>query len=205
MLTTNKADILRRLCLLALCWPLSGCLTQWHYDLGAPLYKVDMPEPDQGIVLQQALDQLGPPQRMSASDSGFILAWEHWHIRESSLGLSLGAMGTDLFSLDWGQMRAKGEFLLLTFDRQHRLTSAKRSDWDNHSGGGKAIQPFLSMVSLTDVDDLVVILPQHRWGSAFLRPLPRTLNDASNPDSGQSGIEQRGTPVAIGQRTLEMD
>ena len=191
--------------LLALCLGNLTACTQWHYDLGTPLQNIDVPRPEQQVSLAQALDMLGPPQRMSASSSGYVLAWEHWHIRENSLGLSLGAMGADILSLDWGELRAKGQFLLLTFNKQRELTSSTRSHWDNNAGGGKAIQPFFSMVSVVDVGELVDKLPQHRWGGSFLKPLPRAINSESSPETGQNGIEQRGTPRAVGQRSLEMD
>jgi hypothetical protein len=48
-------------------------------------------------------------------------------------------------------------------------------------------------------------LPQHKWGSSLLQELPGTLNMGSNPGSGQSGLQQRGTPTAIGQQSLEME
>ena len=38
----------------------------------------------------------------------------------------------------------------------------------------------------------------------LLQRLPWTLNMASNPASGQSGLQQRGTPTAIGQQSLEL-
>lgn len=142
---------------------------------------------------------------MSATDAGFVLAWEHWHVREDNLGFSLGALGADFMSADWGEMRIKGEFLLLTFDKQHLLTSATRSNWDNSGGGGKAIQPLFGFVSVVDVGDLTDVMPQHRWGSSLLQRLPGTLNSSSNPDSGQNGLQQRGTPRSAGQQSLEMD
>jgi len=182
---------------------LSTACSQWRYDLGTPLTASDLPQPN--MPLAQALDLLGPPQRMSATDSGFVLAWEHWHIREDAIGLSLGALGADFLSADWGEMRVKGEFLLLTFNRQHLVTSAARSHWDNYGGGGKAIQPFLGFVSVVDAGDLIGPLPQHKWGSSLLQQLPDTLNMVSNPGSGQSGLQQRGTPTAIGQQSLEME
>jgi hypothetical protein len=184
------------------CCLLTAC-TQWRYDLGTPLPAIDLPQAD--MPLAQALDLLGPPQRLSATDSGFVLAWEHWHIREDAIGVSLGALGADFLSADWGEMRVRGEFLLLTFDRQHQLTSATRSHWDNYGGGGRAIQPLLGFVSVVDAGDLNGPLPQHTWGSSLLQRLPGTLNMASNPGSGQSGLQQRGTPTAIGQQSLEME
>jgi hypothetical protein len=179
---------------------LTAC-SQWRYDLGTPLPAIDLPQ--QKMPLKQALDLLGPPQRMSATDTGFVLAWEHWHIREDSIGVRLGALGADFLSADWGEMNVKGEFLLLTFDRQHLLTSAARSQWDNYGGGGRAIQPF-GIMSVVDSGDLIGPLPQHNWGSSLLQPLPGTLNMSSDLASGQSGLQQRGTPTAIGQQSLEM-
>jgi hypothetical protein len=38
---------------------------------------------------------------------------------------------------------------------------------------------------------------------SLLNPLPHTLNAASDIDAGMQGLEQRGTPMAVGQRTLE--
>ncbi|MCB1687504.1 MAG: hypothetical protein KDI33_03425 [Halioglobus sp.] len=197
-----RASTVKTLVTLLACWLLTAC-SQWHYDLGVPL--ADTPAPAQHTSLADALDLLGPPLRMSATDTGFVLAWEHWHIRENSVGFSLGALGADFMSADWGEMRIKGEFLLLTFDKDHLLTSATRSEWDNHGGGGKAIQPFFGFISVVDVDDLTEMMPQHRWGSALFQRLPGTLNANSNLDTGQSGLQQRGTPTAAGQQSLEMD
>ena len=189
-------------CLLLSCWQLSAC-SQWRYDLGTPLTHTDLPQ--QNLPLKQALELLGPPVRMSATESGFVLAWEHWHIREDSIGISLGALGADFMTADWGEMRVKGEFLLLTFDKQHLLSSATHSQWDNYGGGGQAVQPFFGFVSVVDADDLTDSLPQHRWGSTLLQRLPGTLNSNSSLDSGQNGLQQRGTPTAAGQQALEMD
>jgi hypothetical protein len=184
-------------------WLLSGC-SQWRYDMGIPL--ASKKPPPQNMPLSQVLDLLGPPLRMSATDTGFVLAWEHWHIRENSVGIRLGLLGADFLSADWGEMRIKGEFLLLTFNRAHLLTSASHSKWDNYGGGGQSIQPLFGFVSVVDTDDLIGPLPQHEWGSTLLqRRLPTLLNSGSNSDTGQHGLEQRGTPKAIGQHALEMD
>jgi len=198
----KAANRLRYAGLLAALWLLTAC-SQWRYDLGMPLPKSGVPEVEQHAGLSEALIALGPPQRISATRDGYVLAWEHWHIKENTLGLSLGLMGADLFSIDWGQMHAKGEFLLLTFNRQHQLTASARSEWDNH-GGGQAVQPFLGLISVVDVGDLTGKMTQHRWGGSLLKPLPRALNNDSSPETGQNGVEQRGTPTAIGQRSLEM-
>jgi hypothetical protein len=187
------------------CLLLGGCITQWHYDLGEHMDAVAMPLPSKGTSLADTLVMLGPPHRMSASETGYLLAWEHWHVRETNVGFSLGAAGADFMSADWGRMRAKGEFILLTFDRDNTLTAAARSDWDSNRGGGQAVQPFFSFVSVVDADDLVRRMHQHRWGMGLLQRPTEALNRDSSPYSGQAGIEQRGTPRGAGQQTLELD
>lgn len=189
-------------CTTLLCWVLSAC-SQWRYDLGAPLDTAALPA--ENTSLADVLQVLGPPLRISASDDGFVLAWEHWRIHEDSVGFRLGALGADFMSADWGEMRIKGKFLLLTFNGKHRMTSATLSQWDNQGGSGKAIQPFFGFISVVDVDDLTHAMPQHRWGSSLLQRLPGTLNTGSSLDTGQSGLQQRGTPTAAGQQSLGMD
>ena len=200
-----RAETLLRSSLLAALLLLGGCITQWHYDLGDPLVRNDYEAACNCLNLAQIMTELGPPLRVSATDNGWVMAWEHWRVKEDTLGFRLGAMGADLMSADWGRARVRGEFLLLTFDRQHRLTGNTYSRWDSKFGGGQAVQPLFSFVSLVDVDDLVDYLPQHRWGISALKPLPRAINRQSDPETGQNGIEQRGTPPTIGQRSLEMD
>ena len=60
-------------------------------------------------------------------------------------------------------------------------------------------------MSVVDVDDLTERMPQHRWGRGNLLRLPEAINAPSAPDLGSGGIEQRGTPSGVGQRSLEMD
>lgn len=182
---------------------LTGCYTQWRYDLGDHLTRPNMDQLEDGMPMSEVMDIFGPPQRMSAGASGYIMAWEHWQVDEDSLGFRLGALGADLLSLDWGKSRIRGEFLLVTFDREHRLSGTTVSEWDSDAGGGQGIQPLASVLSTVDVDDLVDTMPQHGWGATYLQELPRALNTPSSPNSGQAGMEQRGTPPTIGQKSLE--
>src|SRR5262249_46307431 len=50
--------------------------------------------------------------------------------------------------------------------------------------------------------ELTAVAPQHHWGMSLLNPLPQTLNAANDIDAGMHGLEQRGTPRTVGQRTL---
>ncbi len=194
------------------CTLLGGC-TQWRYDIGEPIASLHHTDPSQPVSpsskelpqlsLADALDRLGPPHHVSAADSGFAMAWEYWHIREDSVGISLGALGADFLTFDWGTMHATGEFVLLTFDANHQLTAISRSEWDGPAGSGMAVQPFVSVISVLDSDDLRDPLPQHDWGAGLLQRLPRGLNRGSNTDEGRSGLQRRGTPAAVGQHTLD--
>lgn len=183
---------------------LCGC-TQWRYDIGAPLVEAATPQPESGLSLPQVLALLGPPHRLSRTADGYVMAWEHWQVREGSLGFGLGFLGADFLSIDRAEARVSGEFLLLGFDRGHRLTSSRFSSWDNDAGSGSAIQPLISAVSVVDTDDLTGRMPQHRWGAASLLRLPEALNIQSRPDMGTTGVQQRGTPSGIGQQSLELD
>lgn len=185
------------------CVLLSAC-SQWRWNMGMSQAEHEIPE--QGTPLGEVLLLLGPPMRLSASDNGYLLAWEYWHISEDSIGVSLGALGAEFMSADWGEMRVKGNFLLLSFDERQRLSGAARSEWDNYGGGGKGIQPLFGFVSVVDADDLTKPMPQHDWGAGLLqRRLPVALNRDSDPDMGHGGLQQRGTPGAAGQRALGID
>ncbi len=192
----------RLLTVLTLALLLSAC-TQWRYELGTRLSPDLLPEESPNATLTDVLAKLGPPLRLSAAGEGYVLAWEFWKIREDTVGLSLGALGVDILSVDWGKAHMHGEFLLVTFNRQHQVTGRAFSRWSSDGGGGQAIQPLLGLVSLVDVEDMMDNLPHHQWGSGLLLPLPEAINTQSRPDTGQTGIQRRGTPHGVGQRSLE--
>jgi hypothetical protein len=183
------------------CTVLSACsINKYHIGAEIPAWD-DTAAPNN---LSETLKRLGPPLRISSLPNGYVLAWEHWEIDERSLGLSLKAVGADLLSIDWGKAKTDGEFLVITFDSNHRVVDSQYSDWQTDVSGGQGIQALVSIVSVVDVDDLTVALPYHDWGGSMLAPLPVSLNRNQDLSSGSSGIEQRGTPTAVGQHSLEM-
>ncbi|MHA7815563.1 MAG: hypothetical protein ACX93N_03745 [Pseudohaliea sp.] len=194
-------DGMRRL-LLALFLPGLAACSQSFYQLGAPLPAAYEREAE-GRTLAAVLAELGPPQRLSTTPAGFVMGWEHWRIAESGVGVSLGFLGADALTVDWGDARVDGDFLLLSFDQGHRVVSASRVQWDSNVGRAAAVQPLLGVAPLVAVDDLLRPLPQHRWGASNLRPMPVAQNLPHRPDQGGSGLEQRGTPGGAGQRALE--
>lgn len=185
----------------SLCLLSAGC-SQWHYEIGEPLNAQALPEPDSGFSLGQALDLLGPPHRLSASDSGYVMAWEYWRVLENSLGFNLGPLGIEFMSADWANVTTVGEFLLLSFDRNDTMSAASYASWNHQVADGVSFQPF-GAIDLVATSDLIAGFPQHRFGAGLLKRLPEALNAGSDLDSGQHGLEQRGTPHALGQRSLE--
>jgi hypothetical protein len=196
----QRARILLALLVIPL---LSGCISVRYYELGVPLTEGDSPNPDDGVSLNTVMANIGPPVRMSATANGYVMAWEYWYITERKVGFSLGAAGADFLSIDWGKTNAEGDFLLMSFDREHRLLSSHFEEWDRDAGGGQGVQPFLSAVDVVDVDDLLRPLRQHVWGFNSLGGLSATLNRDNRMDTGQNGIQQRGTTRAVGQESLQ--
>ncbi|HKK22212.1 MAG TPA: hypothetical protein VJ947_00890 [Pseudohaliea sp.] len=192
-----------RLPLASLALLLGGC-SQAFYQLGEPLPPAYEQEAG-GQPLAAVLAELGPPQRISATPAGFVMGWEHWRIAEAAVGLSLGFLGADALTVDWGDARVAGDFLLVSFDHAHRVARADRVRWNSDVGGGAAVQPLVGVAPIVSVEDLLRPLPQHGWGASNLLPMPAAQNLPNRPDQGATGIEQRGTPAGAGQRSLELD
>ena len=195
----------RALLAICLCLLLPACTQYRTYNLGVPLEKSEMPQPEQGWTLSQVMDKLGPPIRMSAEANGWVMAWEYWQIDELKVGFGLGFAGIDFLNADWGRANARGDFLLLSFGRDHRLLTSSFEEWDRNAGGGQGVQPLVSAVDVVEVDDLLEELTQHRWGAQSLRRTSVTLNQQNRMDSGQGGLEQRGSTRAVGQHSLELN
>lgn len=181
---------------------LVGC-THWRFELGEPLAQLDTGSRATPMRLAEVLDRLGPPQYLTATESGWVMAWEHLLITEDSVGLSLGLLGADFLNADWGSMNTSGEYLLLGFDRDYQVVSAERSAWGALSGSGMAVQPLASVLSVVESDDLRDPLPQHRWGASLLQQFSAGLNRDSNLDEGRSGLQRRGTSGVVGQHSLD--
>lgn len=188
--------------MLTLCLLGTGC-SQWHYEMGAPLNAQAVPQPDGNFGITQALELLGPPHRLSATASGYVMAWEYWRVRENSFGFNLGPLGIEFMSADWANVATVGEFLLLSFDHNDRLSAVSHDSWDHKVADGVSFQPF-GAIDLVATSDLIKGFEQHRFGAGLLKRLPEALNAGSDLDSGQHGLEQRGTPHTLGQRSLEL-
>ena len=182
---------------------LTGCVQTRYFELGLPLTAADSPDPETNVSMADVMGRLGPPLRLSATPYGYIMAWEYWHVSQISVGFS--PAGADILSLDWGSATAKGDFLLMSFDKDRRLLTSHLQEWKFKAGGGQGVQAFASVVSVVDIEDLLQRLPIHEWGFNSLDELPTALNRSNRMDSGQGGLEQRGTSRRVGQHSLETD
>ncbi|MFK7976433.1 MAG: hypothetical protein AB8C02_09875 [Halioglobus sp.] len=202
MLLTAFTALQRCISLAAITACLVGC-TQWQWNLGEPVAPFSAGSSAQGMPLGAVLEVLGPPQHISATSNGYLMAWEYWQITENSAGISLGILGAEFLNFDWGKMRTQGEYLLVSFDDAHEVATANRATWNGEAGSGMAVQPLASVLSVVDSDDLRSAMPQHGWGLSLLQRLPSGLNRQSNMEESHNGLQRRGTTGALGQHSLD--
>jgi hypothetical protein len=136
---------------------------------------------------------LGPPAKVTALPSGFAFLYESTQVLQRGLALSVYFIQVSVTKGD----RVLDSYVVV-FDERGLVVS--------HEKLTKSVP--LSMTFAVTIPtggpprELTVSAPQHRWGMSLLNPLPRTLNAANDIDIGMHGLEQRGTPRAVGQRTL---
>jgi hypothetical protein len=139
------------------------------------------------------LDALGPPAKITALPAGFAFLYESTQALLRSIALSVYVLGVSVTKGD----RVLDTYVVL-FDERGLVVGHERVT--------KSV-PLSLTFSVTiptggPPKALTAVAPQHRWGMSLLQPLPKTLNAANDVDAGTHGLEQRGTPMAIGQRTL---
>lgn len=181
----------------------SGC-TMLGKRIGEPI-NIDQAELQEGVTtVVKIIALLGPPTHMSALPEGMVMVYEYVDANEQQLGINLDFIGLNWFKFSFGSAEAKREGLLLIFDNDGLLRAQDFQKWTEKVGTGLGFQLFFVAMPTVDTRYLNVKPEQLRWGRAALEPLPVTLNTAQSLVSGASGIEMRGTPDSVGQRTLEM-
>jgi len=180
-----------------------GC-SQYSYVMGnalPPRTSVDWTDKALGTLMIE----FGPPHHIARAPNGYFLAWEAVTVTETSAGLGLGVFGLNALQADWSNATASGDFLLVRVDQDGQVTEFSREDWQRIVGTGAGVQPIAAVAPLVDVDAYLTSLPQHEWGSALLLPIQQAQNMHSIPNISGAGIEQRGTPSAIGQKVLSLE
>jgi len=150
------------------------------------------------------IEQLGPPTHLSALPGGMVMVYEYVDVTEHQLGISLDVVALDWFKVALGNGSANREALVLVVDDSGLLRTKEFSRWKEDVGKGVGFQFFFQVVPTVDTRHLTGGAEQLGWGRELLRSLPVTLNAAQSLDSGIHGVEMRGSPTSVGQRTLEM-
>ena len=160
----------------------------------------------------EVLRAFGPPATVSAYGDGFAFLYEYMVIHERQLGISydeeqfgFNVQPLEIIKFAYGKGWADRQSLVLTFDGAGTLQAEEFNAWREDLGTGASVQFILDAGSVVDTSRLRNEPEVNRWGMQMLRTLPETLNTAQSLDTGQSGLELRGTTHAVGQRTLEMD
>jgi hypothetical protein len=139
------------------------------------------------------LAALGPPAKVTALPSGFAFLYESTQVLQRGLALSVYFLRVSVTKGDRGL-----DSYVVVFDERGLVVG--------HEKLTKTV-PLSVTFAVTiptggPPQELTASAPQHRWGMSLLNPLPQTLNAANDIDVGMHGLEQRGTPRAVGQRTL---
>jgi hypothetical protein len=159
---------------------------------------------EEGVTrVSDVVDLLGPPARMSALPDGLAMLYEYIDASERQLGINLELIGLDWFKLAFGRGAADRQALLLVFDQDGTLRAREYKAWHENIGRGLGFQIFFVAMPTVDSKHLWESPEQFTWGRQALDPLTVALNVGSSVTSGSHGIEMRGTPDSVGQRTLE--
>src|SRR5262245_9952905 len=139
------------------------------------------------------LAALGPPAKVTALPSGFAFLYESTQVLQRGIALSFYFIRVSV---------TKGDRLLdsyvVVFDERGLVVG--------HEKLTKSVPLSVAFAVSIPIGgpprELSAAAPQHQWGMSLLNLLPQTLNAANDIDVGMHGLEQRGTPRTVGQRTL---
>jgi hypothetical protein len=131
--------------------------------------------------------------------------YEEVDLTERQIGLNLTANEIALFKAVVAREHADRRTLVMTFDAQGKTQSFNYREWSDIAAQGAALQFVFVVAGVADEGDLNDSPASHHWGFGLLEAdLPRSLNRQSSLESGESGVELKGTPTNIGQHVLEL-
>lgn len=182
---------------------LAGC-SNIRTEVGHPLPQVSEPFVEGHTPATVVVGELGPPHKVSALPHGFVFLYEYSLVKEFQLGLSLKLLHLPYFKVIKADSNVRETAQVLTFDEEGLLQAQDVTTWKRRLGGGGALQWVTSVQGLTDTTAIRGGPEEMNWGRASLDRPPVTLNAASDLQSGQHGLDQRMSPLFVGQATLEM-
>ncbi|MGZ4964827.1 MAG: hypothetical protein ACXWJB_14960 [Limisphaerales bacterium] len=126
-------------------------------------------------------------------------------MKEFQLGLSVpvGFLRYFKFVHAWNNLDQQAAMLI--FDDYGVLRSIGEKKWKEKLGGGNAVQVLVTVMSLSDVANILLPADAHSWGEALLEPPPIGLNRNQSLRYGEHGLHQRLSPEYVGQHSLEME
>jgi hypothetical protein len=153
----------------------------------------------------QALRLLGPPHKLSRTDHGMTFLYEEVDLVERQLGFGLSTDDVSLFKAVIAREIADRRTLIVTFDAAGNTQSFNYREWSDIAAKGAALQFIFVLTGVADEGDLNDSPAAHEWGFGLLEAdLPRALNRQNSLDTGNAGVELKGTPTNIGQHALEL-
>jgi len=160
-------------------------------------------EHDQPYV-DDVLGMLGPPQSLSILPGGYVFLYQHFEIKERQLGFGSDEPPGSWFKFSVADADVETDTMALKFNRENRVIASVFSSTRHDLGDASSVMLSLSMNSIVDTSRLDQdIWGANQWGLFLLQPSNITLNCQNSPDSGMNGVELRGSPTRVGQRTLE--
>jgi hypothetical protein len=183
---------------------LTGACSVIREDVGQPLL-IDESALQVAADYHAVLDLLGPPHRLSRTASGMAFLYEEIDLFETQLGLNLSSGDVALFKAVLARGEAIRRLVLVSFDSDGATQAIYSGEMEGALARGAGLQFLFEVSGVVDDEDLSQSPAAHEWGYALLEPdLPVALNRASRIDGGHAGVEQQGTPKAVGQKTLEL-
>ena len=199
----NKAIWLTKYVLMVLLLILGGCsfITK-KIDTPIDASAADLAK--QQIHYYKVLDELGPPAYISSLPNGFAFQYETLQIDELQFGISSNTDFFRWFKLAYGNAKVDRKIHVFVFSNEGYVQAYGKKHMKEGAGKGLSYQFIVKVAQIVDTSHLEQATAQHNWGFSLLHPLPVAMNRQQSLDTGEHGLEQRGTPTAIGQRTLEM-
>mgnify|MGYP001812267877 FL=1 len=199
---TSEAGGLYTTLLIVLLVMLGGC-TLINKNIDKPLDSFSAELTNSETHYYKILDELGPPAYISSLPVGFAFQYEALSIDEQQLGLSTDMDFIRWFKLAYGKATVKRDVHTFIFNSEGYVQAYGNRRLQENVGRGLSLQFIVKVAPIVDTKYLEKPYSQHNWGFSLLQPLSMGLNRKQSLDSGNYGLEQRGTPTEVGQRTLE--
>ena len=202
-----KRYLIRSSCLLptiGLCVA-SGCtFIDNSIDRNVSMEDLSFLDSREDVHVDEVLAALGPPQHVSTLAGGYAFLYQHQLLRERQFGISGEQPFLRWFKLSVATADVDSTSIVMQFDGRDRLSAVGYTSDTKDLGRGAAVQLLFIALPLVDAGPFMSEpWDVNRWGASLLRANGIALPADQSMDSGQAGFELRGTPVKVGQRTLE--